>query len=367
MTDPLGDLRAQARQLAQQRATAVTEAVGLSTQADAQRTAATDAAALGDSTAFSAATDAATQLFGQRRSVLGTIAEVDGELAKLVAALEGDPCDLESDLPLALLPVRLETRYSADGTTLRVRIFPDDVHVDRLDRGLSDEERAAGIAYWQAIWDGSVTEDVAWQTLLGAVKPSRAEWVAAALSPDLTTRPNPPTAGATPVVGNPPALRQLAPVARALPDRFVVVAVQGGQISTATGAPIPPSLVVGLPPTADPSQLIQNGTVTLGPGMQWLVDPDEAERVGMLVNDPARGPELGRRSRVRDRRASEPGPGRLRDRARDAARGTPVCGGRRVRRARDADEQHRVRPRGVDGPVGADTTAHAARRPVARF
>lgn len=290
MTDPLGNLRAQARQLAAQRARVITQVVDLSTQADAQRAVAADAAVLGDNAAFSAAGRAAAQLFGQRRSVLGSIAEVDGGLAKLVAALQGDPCDLESDVPLALLPVRLETRYNHDGTTLRVRVFPDDVHVDRLDRGLSAEERAAGIVYWQGIWDGSVTEDVAWQTLLGEVKPSRAEWVAAALSPDLTTRPNPPAAGVTPVVGNPPALQQLAPVARGLPDRFVVVAIQGEQTSTATGAAIPPSLVVGLPPTADPSQLIRNGTVTLGPGMEWMIDPAEAERVGMLVTVPLAAP-----------------------------------------------------------------------------
>jgi hypothetical protein len=286
MASPLDNLRAQARQLADQRAEITAQGVDLATQADAQHAAAANAAVLGDAEASAAAAAAAKELFSQRRAVLGKIADVDGELTKIIGALQGDPCDLESDVPLALLPVRLETRYSADGTTLRVRMFPDDVHIDRLDRGLSDDERAAGIAYWQAIWDGSVTEDLAWQTLLAAVKPSRAEWVAAALSPDLTTRPNPPVAGATPVVANPPALQQLAPVARALPDRFVVVAVQGGQVSTATGAPIPPSVVIGLPPTADPSQLIQNGTVTLGPGMEWMIDPDEARRLGMLVDVP---------------------------------------------------------------------------------
>ena len=47
-----------------------------------------------------------------------------------------------------------------------VALYPDDAHVDRLDRGVSDDERAAGIAYWQAIWDGSVTEDAAWQAFV---------------------------------------------------------------------------------------------------------------------------------------------------------------------------------------------------------
>lgn len=210
MTDPLAGLREQARELAARRADIAAQAGVLAGQADAQRLAATTSAALGDAEAFTAAQATATSLFRQRRSVLTGVGEVDGELAGLITGLAGDPCDIEPDVPLALLPVRLETRYSEDGTVLRVRIYPDDVHVDRLDRGVSDDERAAGIAYWQAIWDGSVTEDAAWQAFVASVKPSRAEWVAAAPSPDLTTRPAPPVAAPGPVLGNPPALQQPA-------------------------------------------------------------------------------------------------------------------------------------------------------------
>ena len=286
MADPLDGLRAAARDLAQQRTQLIAQAADLAGQADAQRQLATDSAAVGDTAVTAAAGAAATDLFAQRRSALGGLTALDGQLAAVIGALAGDVCDGEPDVPLALLPVRLETRYSADGATLRVRIFPDDVHVDRLDRGLSDDERTAGTAYWQAIWDGSTTEDGAWQRLLATVKPARAEWVAAALSPDLSTRPNPAVAGAIPVLGNPPRLQQLAPFARALPDRFMVVAFQDGQVSQATGTPVPTSLVVGLPPTADPDQLVKNGTVTLGPGMEWMIDPAQAEAVGMLVNVP---------------------------------------------------------------------------------
>ena len=45
--------------------------------------------------------------------------------------------------PLALLPVRLETRFAArpDGTSeLRVRIYPDQIHIDAHDPRLSAEE-----------------------------------------------------------------------------------------------------------------------------------------------------------------------------------------------------------------------------------
>lgn len=285
MADPLEALRSAARDADSKRTSIFDTAADLVTQADARRAAARTAALDGNDAEFTAASVDATALYARRRDTLTGLAAVDAELAQAVAALAGDPCDLEPDVPLALLPVRLETRYSEDGTEIRVRIFPDDIHIDRLDRGLSDIERAAGIAYWQAVWDGA-DEEAAWQRLLASVQPTRAEWVAAALAPDLSTRPNPPVPGTLPVLGNPPPLQQLAPVARALPDRFVVLAGQGGQVSRAVGQPVPTTLVVGLPPTADPADLVQNGTVTFGPGMEWMIDPTVAESVGMLVTVP---------------------------------------------------------------------------------
>src|SRR5262249_31923462 len=44
------------------------------------------------------------------------------------------PVDLvRTDCPLALLPVRLETRFAGgpgSATTLRIRVYPDDIHAD---------------------------------------------------------------------------------------------------------------------------------------------------------------------------------------------------------------------------------------------
>lgn len=292
MTSALDDLRAQARQIAAQRAAVRSQGAQLAAGADAQAAAAVQAAVLADNAGYDRAVVAAADLHQQRRQTLTQVDVLNSQLAGLVAGLLTDPCDLEPDVPLVLLPVRLETRYSADGSTLRVRIFPDDLHVDRLDRGLSDAERVAGTQYWNTIWDGSQTEDAAWQTLLTAAHASRAEWVAAALSPDLSLRPQPPSPAVPPVLPEPPPLTQLPPVARCLPDRFVVVVVQqGGARSQAVGNPVPPELVVGLPPAADPAQLVQpDGRVTLGPGMQWMIDPVEAQRVGMLVEVPLTAP-----------------------------------------------------------------------------
>ncbi|MDP9328285.1 MAG: hypothetical protein M3P10_08760, partial [Actinomycetota bacterium] len=282
------ELRTQAKQLFEQRSETIGTAAELASDAAVSLAFARLYSATADSVAeFEASTTNAARLYAERREVLAGIEDIDRELAGLIASQDGDPCDLEPDPPLLLLPVRLETRYASGGETLQVRIYPDDVHVDLLDRGLDDIERDAGVAYWTSIWDGTTNENEAWQALVAAAGANRAEWVATALSPDLATRPDPPAPGEVPTVPDTPIPRQMPPFARCLPDRFVVVAVQGSEVSRATGTPVPPELVVGLPPTADPNQLVQQGgRVTLGPGMEWLIDPDRAREVGMLVDVP---------------------------------------------------------------------------------
>jgi hypothetical protein len=288
MTSPLAGLRAQAAALASQRAAVIAQAAALAAKADAESAAATAAAAAGNRSAFTTAAASATATHTDRRQLLAGTTALDQQLAGLVSALTGDPCDLEPDVPLALLPVRLETRYSADSKSLQVRIYPDDIHVDRLDRGLSDDERAAGIAYWTAVWDGSLDEDTAWQTLVTAVHPDRAEYIAGVLTPDLSQRPDPPAAAPAPTFPDTTPREQRAPVARCLPDRFVVMVVQGAKTGQHTGTPIPPELIVGLPPGSDPNQLVKptGKRPVLGPGMDWLVDPAVARSVGMLVDVP---------------------------------------------------------------------------------
>jgi hypothetical protein len=290
MSLSIADLRVQAAQLAASRAALIGRAADLAATADAHLSDARLAGAVADGAGYQTATDAATAAQQARRGQLAGLADLDNQMAGLVAQLAGDPCDLEPDVPLALLPLRLETRYSPDGATLRVRIYPDDIHVDRLDRGVSEEERAAGVTYWTSIWTGSATEDAAWQTLVAAVHPLRAAWVAAATSPDLSQRPSPPGPVPAPICQPTTPREQRAAVARGLPDRFIVAVVQNGNVTTAVGSPVPVELVVGLPPSADPSQLVKQGKVVMGPGMAWLIDPVEAKAAGMLVEVPLNTP-----------------------------------------------------------------------------
>jgi hypothetical protein len=198
-----------------------------------------------------------------------------------------DPCDASASEPLVLLPVRLETRYTAigGGTALRVRVYPDEIHVDDLVRGLTDDEVVAGQAYWTSVWTEPVPE-AAWLDLVATVGVDRAEWVAHECTPtNLAER----ATAATPVFPTPAARGPRNVVARALPDRFVVVAVQGDQVSQAVGHPIPRDLALSPIPLEgdDPTRVAD--ALTIPPGSEWLVEYERAEAVGMAVTVPLAG------------------------------------------------------------------------------
>ena len=91
--------------------------------------------------------------------------------------------------PLVLFPVRLETRFFplADGSTeLRVRVYPDKVHIDSHEPELTADELTWGQHFWEETWRaGNDVErsKAAWQQLADRFDPPRAAWVARALKP----------------------------------------------------------------------------------------------------------------------------------------------------------------------------------------
>src|SRR5262245_51445882 len=107
-------------------------------------------------TADQAAIDAAAarirDLAGQRAAAAGRLRTLQEDLRGTLDNILHADLALEGNVPLVLLPVRVETRSAAGGAALRVRIFHDSVHAESLEEGLSDDERAAGIAYWNAVW-----------------------------------------------------------------------------------------------------------------------------------------------------------------------------------------------------------------------
>ena len=199
---PLTEVRAAIQNLRQQRAEQQQTAAGQAGEIAQQAAVAAARAQEGDAESFADAQAAINGLRTQRRAALDQLRALDTQEINAIAGLINivDPCDAEADVPIALLPVRLETRFNADGSSLMVRIYPDDAHIDRLDEGLSDDERTAAIAYWTAMWTGTSDESTAWDALVQAVKPERAPWVAHALTPtNLGDRPTPPAAAPAPV------------------------------------------------------------------------------------------------------------------------------------------------------------------------
>lgn len=212
-------------------------------------------------------------------------------------AIAADPMAVESQVPLALLPVRLETRFSDDGTALRIRVYPDDVHVQGEPLELSPTESGAGERYWRAIWrtgpaatpDTARAEGDAWSALLALVAPpARARFVVEALRPT-----NPADRPLSPVPDDQPLPRDPAfpprgaradgqrppPLARLLPDRWCAVAYHGGRRTEAWSEPIADDVVAGMDWGGDLTRA--DGEPVTTPESRWLVDWDAAVQIGM--------------------------------------------------------------------------------------
>ncbi|EMF01515.1 hypothetical protein J7W19_00655 [Streptomyces mobaraensis NBRC 13819 = DSM 40847] len=224
---------------------------------------------------------------------------------------------LDPEVPLALLPVRLETRLrlaaggegthppAGDGTTtdtLLVRIFPDDIHVDSHEPLPTDAEVQEGRRYWRTVWRAGRTENAdgdrarlllaAWGQLTGTLGAERARWLVRLLTPTADTRPAAPVPGTDPVPEPDwPAVPvrgrgwNRAATASTLPDQFVVRAYQGDTlVGEEPGKPVPDTVQMGPDPDAVPAA----ADSPLDPGLRWLTEYQEAEADGLAVTVPLR-------------------------------------------------------------------------------
>ena len=209
------------------------------------------------------------------------------------------PLSFGSAEPLLLLPVRLETRFfpRADGgADLRVRVYPDAVHVDTHEPELTDAELTWGTHFWERTWRAGGDEAagrVAWHQLVERFDRPRAAWIARVLTPlnldDLPAQPVPETEPLPdgmikfPDVGAKREAWTRAPIARMLPGRWWVLGYTGGQlVVTGAGAPIPDRLAVG----PDPATLADDPgdeSVPVDEGIRWMTDFDVAVEVGMGI------------------------------------------------------------------------------------
>ena len=239
--------------------------------------------------------------------------------AQLDQALDGLFGQLDPAVPLALLPVRLETRFSGSAVGQRdllIRIYPDDIHSDTHESGLSDVETIFAQHFWEELWRSGREPDraalpkaweqwrrrveSAWRQLVQRFGTGRALWVALQMQPaNPADQPEAPAAVGAALTAQPlfPAVpsRQgawgRAAIAGCLPDRFIAVGYRDGtRVFGVWGNVVRETLVIG----PDPSE---SGAPAGDPLQQdwyrWKTDFGAAVDAGMGIRVPAAalGPE----------------------------------------------------------------------------
>ncbi len=196
---------------------------------------------------------------------------------------------LDGKVPIALLPVRIETRFADANTTLHIRIFPDQVHLDAHEPAFTADERAGAEWYWKERWpalDDAARAERAWTTLAGRFRPGRARYLLDTLRPtNLNRAPNRPPA--FPVTATRASSWTRAVEATALPERWVAIGFQdtlevfriwSDRVPDRLAAgPSPEELETPPPPDADPR------VPHVQEAFRWALDPDAARAAGMLL------------------------------------------------------------------------------------
>jgi hypothetical protein len=275
----------------------------------------------------------------QYRDRLETLDERLNELLeKLVEALDannGQHFPLVGDLePIAMLPVRLETRFFGQpgARQLRVRVYPDQIHVNTHEPALTRDEIWWGERFWTLLWwashpqvdtalddpsrwpshipltdwlgerdlqaaargsvDHATMRRRAWRDLANTFDPNRAGWIVHRMSPpQADSLLEGPSAFSSNAAIEPltfdglderPETWTLPPTADLLPDRWVCAAVPSDSSFDTiwtTGRAIRSPLHIGPNPQAPPP----TGPNTDFPvdGMRWMADFEEAEDAGM--------------------------------------------------------------------------------------
>jgi hypothetical protein len=200
-----------------------------------------------------------------------------GEFEARVSALAGS-------VPIALLPVRLEARFF--DTELRVRIFPDQIHLDSHETALTTGEREAGMAYWRerfAAPDPATRTTSPWTTLCAKIGPARAAWVAHALTPVNLSQLGQPVPPVFPTTTPRPSDWSTAARAVALPERWVVIGMRDGVEVCRKWTNVVSDKLDVTPAPDLAAAPIDDGLPAFQGSARWLVDFDEAERAGMAV------------------------------------------------------------------------------------
>ncbi|MBI3541972.1 MAG: hypothetical protein HY075_01675 [Deltaproteobacteria bacterium] len=223
-------------------------------------------------------------------------------IAALRASLPQKPGDelasLDTDFPITLFPVRLETRFvqgaAANGAPsfeLRIRVFPDEISANGHVAVLSDDEIAWAKAYWSdfkaaqtaAAQAKSAPPDDhdAWNRLLQRVAAPRAAYLVSMVTPNSDGS----FSVATPAQGGslPGAYE-----ARTLPDRWLAVLTTnaGDTLPPVAGSPVREPLCLNLNVKAPAKDGQGVKGIPVDDDAVWAYDYTKALEAGMAITVP---------------------------------------------------------------------------------
>jgi hypothetical protein len=238
-------------------------------------------------------------------SVRSRMAQLENEInqkdALYQSYLENLIPGLDFRIPIAFLPVRLETRYwpPSNPSELRIRIYPDDIHQDAHEPTLSATEFGWGDHFWRQIWCAGqsykyepeddaekrkVREQEAWAQLSRMYGTRRAAWIVREMKPiNSNDRPVSPAPDEQFLKEYPKYSQNIQPVddgikerekervnTSVLPDRWVALGYRNRKrIKEVWGDLIPQPLYTGY-------YQVDGDELT-----RWMIDFDQAYKEGM--------------------------------------------------------------------------------------
>lgn len=192
-----------------------------------------------------------------------------------------DVAKLDARYPIALFPVRVETRFDRANSQLLIRVYPDEILADAHEPSLTIAEQQDGTAYWAAV-AGGTAEAEAWRQLLGRYQAPRAAWIVQATDPK---------AGAAAAVRQ--STWKSAVVARVLPSHWVAIAYRGGaEVARAASVGIPDSVPLTIAPDSVATVDVSGHGLVLDAAVAWTLDFGLAIKNGMALTMPLSAADL---------------------------------------------------------------------------